>query len=104
LSMAVLLSLILSAAGWALDEKPAQEKKVDQAELEKKELAALQGTWHLVTHERDGKEVPFEDIKTARLIIEKDKVTYKHGGDTLLEGKVEFDPTKNPKHLDFLFS
>jgi uncharacterized protein (TIGR03067 family) len=32
------LSLILSAAGWALDEKPAQEKKVDNAELEKKEL------------------------------------------------------------------
>jgi uncharacterized protein (TIGR03067 family) len=78
------------------------QEKADKAELVKKELAALQGTWNLVACELDGKET--SEFKKGQLIIEKDKVTYKQNGETLFEGKVELDPTTNPKQLDQYFT
>jgi len=98
------LALFVTLMRWGSPPLVWGDDTVHRDDLAKKELTAIQGTWHLVAHERDGKEAPFKDIKTAWLIIENDKVTYKQGGETLVEGKVGLDATKNPKHLDLAYT
>ena len=72
----------------------AKEKKLE------KELAALQGTWVPLEYEEGGKKVPGD---FTRHIIKGDKVTVRVNGETMAEGKVVVDATRNPKHLDLQF-
>lgn len=74
--------------------------------VHEKELAALQGTWVLLRHEESGKVVVDDntpDNKRERLIINGNKVVCKNG-ETIVEGKVVLDATKNPKHLDLQYT
>jgi uncharacterized protein (TIGR03067 family) len=69
--------------------------------VSQKELAALQGTWNLLTCIKHGKETFAH--KTGQLVFDQGKVAYKQNGATHLEGKVELDPTANPRRLDQYF-
>jgi uncharacterized protein (TIGR03067 family) len=74
--------------------------------VQEKELAALQGTWVLLRHEESGKVVVDDntpDAKRERLIIKGHKVVCKNG-ETIVEGKVALDATKNPKRLDLQYA
>ena len=65
----------------------------------KKEQEKLQGTWSVVTAERDG--AADDGIKNDKLVIAGDKITIKKGGGGD-EEPVTFttDPTKKPKQID----
>ena len=75
------------------------QEKIDKAEAVKKELAALKGTWKLITHVEGGRVV---DYDTPQLYtFADDKLTVKRGDQVIAEGPIDLDPTKAPKHLDF---
>jgi RNA polymerase sigma-70 factor (ECF subfamily) len=69
-----------------------------------KELERLQGTWVAVSAERQGKEVPEEKVKEAKitLVISMDKFTLKTArGTGELKGTLKIDPTRQPKTMDW---
>src|SRR5437016_5937613 len=89
------------AVSWPSAHPVAAQEKIDKAEAVKQELAALQGTWKLVAHEENGKDVPTDDGGIRLYIIDKDKMTFKKKDDVLAEGTLELDPTRSPKHMDY---
>jgi uncharacterized protein (TIGR03067 family) len=96
LVLAAVFSLL--AASPSASSVASTQEKIDKAEAVKNELAALQGSWKLMTYEEDGKEV--KDVGNP-YTIEKDKLTVKRDGEVTAEGPLELDPTRSPKHLDF---
>jgi uncharacterized protein (TIGR03067 family) len=97
----VLVAIVCLTVPWQSGSPVAlAQEKIDKAEAANKELVALQGTWKLMTHEEDGKDVPYgEDVQLY--IVEKDKITVKRKGDVIAERPIELDATRSPKHLDF---
>jgi uncharacterized protein (TIGR03067 family) len=77
---------------------PAPQKD-DKAEAVKKELAALKGTWKLITHVEGGRVVEYDDPQLYTFA--DDTLTVKRGDQVIAEGPIDLDPTKVPKHLDF---
>jgi uncharacterized protein (TIGR03067 family) len=73
--------------------------KIDKAGAAKKELAALKGTWKLITHVEGGRVVEYDNPQLYTFA--DDKVTVKLGDQVIAEGPMDLDPTKAPKHLDF---
>jgi uncharacterized protein (TIGR03067 family) len=65
------------------------------------ELAKFQGTWQLVSAEKDGKKLPEEQVEQIRVRIEKDRHTVTFG-DKLVAHEVKFtiDPTTKPKSTE----
>jgi uncharacterized protein (TIGR03067 family) len=67
----------------------------------KKELAKLQGTWLLVSGERDGKPFTEEQVKTTKLIVKGNTFRIpKTEVGTAEEGSFTIDPSKTPKETD----
>jgi uncharacterized protein (TIGR03067 family) len=69
-----------------------------------KELQELQGTWIVVSGEKQGKAYSEQEVKKGALTltIEGDQFTMKsprHAKD--LKGKLTIDPSKNPKTMDW---
>jgi uncharacterized protein (TIGR03067 family) len=66
-----------------------------------KDLAALKGTWIVISAIRDGNRLSEEQIKGVRFTIEGNgKALVKDGGEILFEGTLKIDPTKTPKTED----
>jgi uncharacterized protein (TIGR03067 family) len=76
----------------------AADAKEDEA---KKDMEKMQGTWLLVSGERDGKKFTDEEIKQAKLIVKGDtwRIPKSEVG-TAQEGTFTLDPTKTPKWTD----
>lgn len=73
----------------------------DAKEDAMKDLEQMQGTWLLVSGERDGKKFTEEEVKQSRLVIKG--TTYsipKSDVGTSQKGAFTFDPSKNPKEID----
>ncbi len=64
----------------------------------KKDLAALKGTWIIVSAERDGKNVT--DTGVILTFDGIGKAAVKKGSQLLFAGAIKIDPTKKPKTLD----
>ena len=75
------------------------QQRIDKAEVAKKELAGLKGTWKLITHVEGGQVVEYENPQLYTFA--DDKLTVKRGDELIAEGPIDLDPTKAPKHLDF---
>lgn len=65
------------------------------------DLEALQGTWHPVSMEQNGKPLPAEQIKQIKLTISNSNFTFESGTDSH-GGQYMIDPTKNPKELSIV--
>jgi uncharacterized protein (TIGR03067 family) len=87
------LVLAAVAATWFV---PAQE------DAAKKDLAALQGTWTLVSMEVDGKAVDAEKLKSTTLTIKDNKYSLL-ARQQLHEVEITLDPSKTPKTMDMKF-
>jgi uncharacterized protein (TIGR03067 family) len=97
----VLAALCCLEPPWpAVRPAASAQEKIDKAEAVKKELAALQGTWKLVTHEEGGKDVPYAEGEAPRYIFDKDKLTFKVKDEVIAEGPIDLDPTRSPKHME----
>jgi uncharacterized protein (TIGR03067 family) len=67
----------------------------------KKELEKFQGTWQLVSAEKDGKKAPEEQVKQTRVAIKGAKHTV-YFGDKAVVHEIPFtiDPTTTPKSAE----
>ncbi len=73
----------------------------DAQEDAKKDLKKMQGTWLLVSGERDGKKFTEEEIKQSKLIIKGNTYSIpKREVGTSQEGTFKIDPSKTPKETD----
>jgi uncharacterized protein (TIGR03067 family) len=65
----------------------------------KDELKKLEGSWTMVSGEKDGKPLAEQTIKTAKLVIKGDQHDVKVGDD-VFKGTHKVDPSKKPKTID----
>jgi uncharacterized protein (TIGR03067 family) len=72
------------------------------AEEGKDDQKNLQGTWKVKSLVNDGKEVPADKIKNARLTFDGNRYTLR-GGEEDFRGTFKLDPEKKPKHIDTVF-
>lgn len=73
-----------------------------QDEASKKDLDDLQGTWRLVSREKDGKADTSEAIKDVLMANSGDKFSFKGAasGAGALKGTFKVDATKKPRAMD----
>src|SRR4051812_9699944 len=66
------------------------------------ELKKFQGTWRLVSAERDGWEMPKDMVERTTLIIKGDPFDFTEDAEvgTGPRGTFTVDPTKTPKAID----
>lgn len=76
----------------------------------KAETKNLQGTWSVVSAEREGNKVPDDEIKKTTLVIKGDKLIARKTENTpkpeekITEMSFTLDPTKNPKWIDVTYT
>ena len=63
------------------------------------ETAAMQGTWKIESLIGDGEPVPADTIRNWRRIVKNDRVTWKRGGETLVELSIVYNPRAKPMTL-----
>src|SRR5438128_1751177 len=66
----------------------------------RKDKAALQGTWKVVSSESKGEKVPAEDLKDLFLIFRGEAIHIREGGKTAENFSFLLDPTKKIKEID----
>src|SRR5262249_51097926 len=59
----------------------------------------LDGTWSMVSGEKDGKKLDADVVKNAKLVIKGDMHDVKVGAD-VFKGTHKVDPSKKPKTID----
>src|SRR5262245_22072386 len=59
----------------------------------------IQGNWNIVSAEGDGEKVPAEKLKGRKIIITATKITFTVDKE---EASYKLDPSKKPKHFDFV--
>jgi uncharacterized protein (TIGR03067 family) len=67
----------------------------------KKELAAIEGEWSMVSSERDGQPLRPRLVRNARRICRGDVTTVLLNGQLFMRAKFAVDPAKQPKTLDY---
>jgi len=92
LSLLVLACLGVSGPAPMLDDDSA------------KELNKLQGTWIMVTGEKDGEKIADEHIKKNKLVYKGKKVELEspHQSKETIKATTVIDVTKNPKQMDWV--
>ena len=68
------------------------------------ELDALQGTWQVVSYERDGKPGDAKAIEGRTLVVDKGTFVDAQAGKTLGKGTLTLDPAASPRTIDALFT
>ena len=85
--------MLVAACGLLLAADEAREKRpMDDREK-------IQGTWALVSGERNGKTLPDEAIKHVKLIFSGDKLTTKNK-ERKTEASFKLDSNKEPKEIN----
>ena len=71
------------------------------SESAKKDNAALQGEWSMVSGSADGQAMPADMLKQMKRICKGDEVTTTMGGRVFFKAKITLDPSKKPKTIDY---
>lgn len=67
----------------------------------KKDLAALQGEWSMVSGSADGQPMP-DNLRTQmKRICKGDETSVTMDGQPFFRAKISLDPTKKPKTIDY---
>jgi uncharacterized protein (TIGR03067 family) len=75
---------------------------IAQDDAEKKDLKKFEGTWNLVSGERDGKKVSEDEAKGTVITIKDGSFVFPDLSKiaTSQKGPIKLDPTKNPKWIE----
>jgi len=73
--------------------------RAEENDAVNKELEKFTGTWKAISSERDGKQLPEDEVNKVQLIVKGKKYQLKTG-DQVIEGTHKLDPTKQPKQID----
>ena len=65
------------------------------------DLARIQGTWTMVSGERDGQGFPAEYLSNSERVVKGDETTVTVRGQLFMKAKFTLDPFKNPKTIDY---
>jgi uncharacterized protein (TIGR03067 family) len=65
------------------------------------DLAQIQGTWTMVSGERDGQAFPPEYRTDSKRVVKGDETTVTVQGELFMKAKFTLDPSKNPKTIDY---
>ena len=79
----------------------AADAKEDEA---KKELRKFQGTWVLVSGEKDAEKIKDEHVKQSKITWERHRATLltPHQSKETIRADITLDPSKNPKQMDWI--
>jgi uncharacterized protein (TIGR03067 family) len=78
----------------------ADDPKADDA---RKDVEALQGTWSMVSASIDGEEVPEDQVRAGKLVVEGDRYTATLGERTV-PATFKVDASKGPRQIDFTYT
>lgn len=92
--------LVILVVGLLLAADAKEDAAKKKAEAAKKELKKLEGTWQVVSMERDGEKQSEDDAKQFKVIIKGNKYTLKNQDNTVNQGTLTIDATKKPKTID----
>ncbi len=67
----------------------------------KKDMAALQGEWEMVSGTVDGFSIPPTMTTGSKRVCKGDEVSVVVGGNEVMKAKVVVDPSKKPKTIDY---
>src|SRR5205807_2346562 len=95
--MARRLWAALAAAGLLI----AAGGRADEAA---KDLEKMQGTWRLVSGERNGEKLPEDQVKGIVRTFHGDAFEAKRGDRTVSKGKVKLDPSAKPKAVEVIIT
>jgi uncharacterized protein (TIGR03067 family) len=77
---------------------PAEDKKKNE---EQKDEEKLQRNWVAVSYEHDGKAAPEEKVKTVKMVVKDDAMTFSMVGlGKQPAATFKLDPKKEPKAID----
>jgi uncharacterized protein (TIGR03067 family) len=91
--LAAVAALLVACAPGRADDK---DKRTDA----RKDLERLQGTWIVVSMEREGEAMPKEEIEGRNCVYDKDAFTLKAGDQARRFGLVTLDPSRKPKAIN----
>jgi uncharacterized protein (TIGR03067 family) len=91
---ALLLGAALAAAALLAADKDDEAKK---------ELKKFEGTWVMVSGERDGEKIADEHVQKSKITWKggEAEVLTPHQSKDVIKGTVTIDPTKKPKEMDW---
>ncbi len=75
--------------------------RAEDMESAKKDLAAIQGEWVMVSGSADGQPLPDEMRKQMKRVCKGDETTTTMGGQMYFKAKVTLDPSRTPKTIDY---
>ena len=90
--MIVLLGLTIVISSLALADDKGSVKK---------EGAALQGEWAMVSGTANGMPIPEQMVKNMKRVCKGGEVTVTMGEQIFMKAKVKLDPSAKPKTVDF---
>jgi len=73
----------------------------EDKEAVKKDLAALQGEWSMVSGTADGQVIPEAMRKQMKRVCKDQQVTATMGPQLIFKAKITLDPAKDPRAIDF---
>ncbi len=87
--LSALVATVLSPA-WAAE-----------SEAVRKDMAALQGEWSMVSGAADGQSVPSQMVKQMKRVCKGDEATTTMAGAVFIKAKITIDPSQKPKAIDY---
>ena len=75
--------------------------RAEDSDAVKKDRAALQGEWAMVSGTANGMPIPEAVVKTMKRICKDGEVTLMMGEQLMFKAKVKVDPSATPKTVDF---
>jgi uncharacterized protein (TIGR03067 family) len=73
----------------------------DDKDAVKKDLAAMQGEWSMVSGSADGQPMPDDQRKRMKRVCKGDETTTTMSGQVYIKAKITLDPLKKPKTIDY---
>jgi uncharacterized protein (TIGR03067 family) len=87
-------ALLAFAFGLALTSQLAADA------AKKDDIDLWQGTWVMLSGEREGQNFTEEQVKSFKRTVKGDKLTITVNGEELYRGAFKLDPSKKPKNID----
>jgi uncharacterized protein (TIGR03067 family) len=73
----------------------------EQTDNTKKDLAALQGEWSMVSGSADGRDMPEQTRQQMKRICKGNEATTTMSGQIYIKAKFDLDASKKPKTIDY---